>query len=85
MKGQSKSPPAPENGDGSKAPPTNMSGLQQNGEFNVGDKITFGLRDGMILLRRKPQGDEVEIGEATLAGLLIETYFVEQKGDVTKK
>lgn len=51
------------------------SGLQVNGEFRIGDKITFGVREGKILLRRAPQGDEVEVAEATLAGRIIDEFF----------
>lgn len=62
------------------------SGLQANGEFNVGEKITFAVRDNKILLRRKPQGDEVEVAEATLAGLLIDEYFTDKENtDKTKR
>lgn len=61
------------------------SGLQANGEFNIGEKITFAVRDGKILLRRKPQGDEVEIAEQTLAGLLIDEYFTDKDPNTETK
>jgi len=56
-------------------------GLNENtGEFNVGEKITFGIRDGKILLRRKPQGEEVEAAPAEVAGVLIDAFFTDKKG-----
>ena len=54
------------------------SGLQASGEFNVGEKIVFGVRNGNIMLRHTPQGDEVEVGEATLAGLLVDAFFTDK-------
>lgn len=69
MADKSKStPPAPFN-----------SGLQVNGEFRVGEKITFGVREGKILLRRAPQGEEVEVSEAELAGLIIDEFFTDKR------
>ena len=62
-----------------KQPAPFTSGLQTSGEFNVGEKITFGIRDGNILLRMKPQGDEIEVSEATLAGVLVDTFFKREK------
>lgn len=60
------------------APPV---GLQESsGEFRVGEKIVFGMRNGNVLIRHSPQGDEVEVGEATLAGLLIDVFFTDKFG-----
>lgn len=57
------------------------SGLNENnGEFRVGEKIIFGMRNGNILIRHSPQGDEVEVGEATLAGLMIDAFFSDKFG-----
>lgn len=57
------------------------SGLQERtGEFRVGEKIIFGTRNGNILIRHSPQGDEVEVGEATLAGLMIDAFFTDKFG-----
>lgn len=57
------------------------SGLNENtGEFRVGEKIIFGMRNGNILIRHSPQGDEVEVGEATLAGLMIDAFFTDKFG-----
>lgn len=51
-------------------------GLQEHtGEFRVGDKIIFGAANGNIKIRRSPQGEEVEVSEATLAGLMIDAFF----------
>ena len=66
--------------------PDTASGLNENtGEFRVGEKIIFGMRNGNILIRHSPQGDEVEVSEATLAGLMIDAFFSDGKlGDKYK-
>lgn len=58
-------------------------GLNENtGEFRVGENIVFGMRNGNILLRRSPQGDEVEVAEATLAGAMVDLFFTDKfEGD----
>jgi len=57
------------------------NGLNENtGEFRVGEGIIFGTRNGNILIRHSPQGDEVEVGEATLAGLMIDAFFTDKFG-----
>lgn len=57
------------------------SGLNENtGEFRVGENIIFGMKNGNINIRRSPQGDEVEVGEATLAGLMIDAFFTDKFG-----
>lgn len=59
-----------------------VSGLQESsGEFRVGEKIIFGMRNGNVLIRHSPQGNEVEVGEATLAGLLIDAFFSDKFGN----
>lgn len=56
-------------------------GLNENtGEFRVAEDIIFGMRNGNVLIRRSPQGDEVEVGEATLAGLMIDAFFTDKFG-----
>jgi hypothetical protein len=58
------------------------SGLNENtGEFRVGEDIIFGMRNGNVLIRRSPQGEEVEVGEATLAGLMIDAFFTDKFGE----
>lgn len=59
------------------------SGLNENtGEFRVGENIIFGMRNGNIYLRRSPQGDEVEVAEATMAGAMIDLFFTDKfEGD----
>lgn len=55
------------------------SGLNENtGEFRVGEGIIFGMRNGNILIRHSPQGDEVEVSEATLAGLMVDAFFTDK-------
>lgn len=63
--------------------PNKPMGLNENtGEFRVGEKIIFGARNGNILIRHSPQGDEVEVSEATLAGLMIDAFFTDKfKGE----
>ncbi len=62
------------------------SGLnERTGEFNVGEKIVFGTRNGNILLRHSPQGDEVEVSEATLAGLMVDAFFSGSPGKLGDK
>lgn len=56
-----------------------VSGLQESsGEFRVGEKIIFGVSNGNIRIRRSPQGDEVEVGEATLASAMIDLFFTDK-------
>lgn len=56
-----------------------VSGLQESsGEFRVGEKIIFGMANGNIRIRHSPQGDEVEVDEATLAGLMIDVFFTDK-------
>lgn len=51
-------------------------GLQENtGEFRVGEDIIFGTSNGNIRIRRSPQGEEVEVSETTLAGLMVDAFF----------
>jgi hypothetical protein len=58
-----------------------VSGLQESsGEFRVGEGIIFGMRNGNVLIRHSPQGDEVEVGEATLAGLMVDVFFTDKFG-----
>ena len=59
------------------------SGLNENtGEFRVGEKIIFGMKNGNINIRHSPQGDEVEVAEAVLAGLIIDAFFTDKfKGE----
>jgi hypothetical protein len=59
------------------------SGLnERTGEFRVGESIIFGMRNGNIYLRRSPQGDEAEVAEETLAGLITDAFFTDKfEGD----
>jgi hypothetical protein len=55
------------------------SGLNENtGEFRVGENVIFGMANGNIKIRRSPQGDEVEVAETTLAGLIIDAFFTDK-------
>lgn len=58
------------------------SGLnERTGEFRIGEKIIFGMRNGNVLIRHSPQGDEVEVSEATLQGLMIDAFFTDKFGE----
>lgn len=51
---------------------------ESTGEFRVGEKIIFGVSNGNIRIRHSPQGDEVEVSEATLAGIMIDAFFTDK-------
>jgi hypothetical protein len=36
------------------------------------------MSNGNIKIRRSPQGDEVEVAETTLAGLIIDAFFTDK-------
>lgn len=40
--------------------------------------IVLGMKNGNIRLLHSPQGDEVEVSEATLAGLLVDVFFTDK-------
>lgn len=66
-------------GDTAAAKDNTPSGLNENtGEFRVGENIVFGMSNGNIRLRRSPQGDEVEVAETVLAGLIIDAFFTDK-------
>lgn len=60
-------------------PAASSSGLDQQGNFRVGDRISIGVRGGGLVLTQSHSGREVEVSEAALAGLLDDTYFVDHK------
>lgn len=86
MKGDKGSSAGARHGSRDDDTPKTPLGLNENtGEFRVGEKIIFGMRNGNILIRHSPQGDEVEVSEATLAGLMIDAFFSDGKlGDKYK-
>lgn len=55
------------------------SGLDVQGQMRIGDRITIGVRGGGLVLTQSHSGREVEVAEATLAGLLDDEYFVEKR------
>lgn len=57
---------------------------ESTGEFRVGEKIIFGVANGNIRIRRSPQGEEVEVSEATLASLMIDAFFTDKFGEEYK-
>jgi hypothetical protein len=59
--------------------PASNSGLnERTGEFRVGEDVIFGMRNGNVLIRRSPQGEEVEVSETTLAGLIVDAFFIDK-------
>jgi hypothetical protein len=61
-------------------PAASSSGLDHQGNFRVGDRISIGVRGAGLVLTQSHSGREVEVSEAALAGLLDDTYFVDHKG-----
>lgn len=61
-------------------PPMSHSGLDTQGQFRVGDRITIGVRGSDIVLTQSHSGREIVVAEAALSGLLDDTYFVEKVG-----
>lgn len=64
-------------------PAASTSGLDAQGQMRIGDRITISVRGGSVVLTHSHSGREVEVDEATLAGLLDDEYFVEHKGEYT--
>jgi hypothetical protein len=60
-------------------PAASSSGLDQQGQFRVGDRISIGVRGGGLVLTQGHSGREVEVSEEALAGLLDDTYFVDHE------
>ena len=65
-------------------PTPGSSGLDPQGQFRIGEKISLGARNGKVLLRQAHSGREVEVDEAELQGLLNDTYFVAHGKDEAK-
>jgi hypothetical protein len=60
--------------------PTSASGLnERTGEFNVGEKIIFGMRNGNILFATRPRAMKSKSPKARLAGLMIDAFFSDGK------
>lgn len=60
-------------------PAASHSGLDTQGQFRVGDRISLGVRGDRLVLTQSHSGREVEVSEAMLAGLLDDEYFVEKR------
>lgn len=60
-------------------PAKSNSGLDTQGQMRIGDRITIGVRGGGLVLTQSHSGREVEVSEATLAGLLDNEYFVDKR------
>jgi hypothetical protein len=59
--------------------PCSTSGLDIQGQFRIGERITLGVRGGGLVLTQSHSGREVEVSEAALAGLLDDEYFVDKR------
>lgn len=66
-------------GDDNPNPGASHSGLDINGQFRVGDRITLGVRGADLVLTQSHSGREVIVSESTLAGLLDDEFFVEKR------
>lgn len=60
-------------------PAASTSGLDHQGNFRIGERISLGVRGDGLVLTQSHSGREVEVSEAALAGLLDDTYFVDHK------
>jgi len=60
-------------------PAASHSGLDVNGQFRIGDKISMGVRGADIVLTQSHSGREVIVSEPVLQGLLEDEYFTEKK------
>lgn len=60
-------------------PNLSTSGLDRQGQMRIGDRITIAARGDGLVLTQSHSGREVEVAEATLAGLLDDNYFVDKK------
>lgn len=52
------------------------SGLDISGQFRIGDTITLSVHGGDLMLTKSGSGEQVVVGEAALAGLLYDEYFL---------
>ncbi len=55
------------------------SGLDTSGQMRIGDTITIAVANGDIQLTKSGSGEQVLVSEASLAGLLVDEYFVTKK------
>jgi len=61
-------------------PAVSNSGLDVQGQFRIGDRITLGVRGEGLVLTQSHSGREVEVTQAELSGLLDNEYFVDKRG-----
>lgn len=59
-------------------PAVSNSGLDAQGMFRVGARISIGVRGGGLVLTQSHSGREVEVSEEALSGLLDEEYFTDK-------
>lgn len=59
--------------------PCSSSGLDTQGQFRIGERISLAVRGPGLVLTQAHSGREVEVSEEALAGLLDEEYFVDHK------
>jgi len=60
-------------------PGMSTSGLDHQGQFRIGDRISLGVRGGSLVITQSHSGREAVISEADLAGLIDDRYFVEHR------
>lgn len=59
--------------------PVGTSGLDIQGQFRIGERITLAARGDALVLTQSHSGREAEVSEAELAGVLDDLYFTEKK------
>lgn len=79
MTDQSTKTARPTKGVDNPKPAASTSGLDHQGQMRIGDRITIAARGDGLVLTQSHSGREVEVSEATLAGLLDDEYFVDKK------
>lgn len=59
-------------------PALSNSGLDTQGRFRVGEKISLGVRGGDIVLQQAGSGREVVVSETDLQGYLLDQFFTDR-------
>ena len=59
-------------------PALSNSGLDTQGRFRVGEKVSLGVRGGDIVLQQAGSGREVVVSETDLQGYLLDQFFTDK-------
>ena len=60
-------------------PNASFSGLDAQGNMRIGERYSISVRGDKLVILQSHSGREVEVSEDTLAGLIEQEYFVDQK------